>query len=339
MVSRRYRENRSVANKLNALTNKTAEQAKNQKAVATETNAVTPASIAPGAVETTGIAGRAVTSDKIARSAVTTENLGIVNQINAGGDLQLEMGISGHLALTGGRYEEPFDSLASTTGLKTLAFDPTTNNVVVYNAEPGSGGAGGGSNVTVSTTAPASPAEGDIWVYDVDGSTFVWYTDGTSDQWIEIGAQTTPMYPPAAFLDVVSFSLSATVTRIGVSTTATPKFIHPEIIASATTDSFQVTKPGYYEFGFEGAALSIESGNRVTLQAYVSTTSPPTTAPASTFRDVRTFDSAVAAGTIGVNGSWFNYLTTTDYVAFYASCNATDGTISTSGQAYIRRIG
>jgi hypothetical protein len=337
VVSRRYRENRSVANKLNSLTNKTAEMSKDQKAVATETNAVTPASIAPAAVESTGIAGRAVTSDKIARSAVTTESLGVINQINAGGDLQLEMGISGHLALTGGRYEEPYDNLATTAGLRTLAFDPVNNAVVVYNAEPGAG-AGGGASVTVSTTAPVSPSEGDIWVYDVDGSTFVYYTDGTSNQWIEIGAQTTPFYPPVAFVDVVTFNLTATVTIVPFGT-GTPTFVHPEIISSTVTDSFQVVKAGYYEIGFEGAATSIESGNRVTIQAYLSTTSPPATAPASVFRDIRTFDSAVAGGTIAVNGRWFVYATPADYVAFYASANTTDGALSTNGQVFIRRIG
>lgn len=44
-------------------------------------------------------------------------------------------------------------------------------------------GTGGGSSVTVSETAPATPAEGDQWFNSTNGKTYLWY----SSAWVEIG--------------------------------------------------------------------------------------------------------------------------------------------------------
>ena len=66
----------------------------------------------------------------------------------------------------------------------------TANGVVyTYNAtqtlwKTSSGG--GGSSVTVSDTAPASPSDGDQWFDSTDGSLSVYYNDGSSSQWISI---------------------------------------------------------------------------------------------------------------------------------------------------------
>lgn len=50
------------------------------------------------------------------------------------------------------------------------------------------GGAGGGSSVTTDDTAPSTPSDGDLWYDSTTGKTFVWYEDGTSNQWVEVGA-------------------------------------------------------------------------------------------------------------------------------------------------------
>ena len=48
----------------------------------------------------------------------------------------------------------------------------------------GSGG-GGGSNVSISTNAPSSPSSGDLW-WDSDvGELYIYYADGSSNQWVE----------------------------------------------------------------------------------------------------------------------------------------------------------
>jgi hypothetical protein len=39
--------------------------------------------------------------------------------------------------------------------------------------------------VTTSDTAPSNPTNGDMWMYTVDGTCFIYYNDGTSGQWVE----------------------------------------------------------------------------------------------------------------------------------------------------------
>jgi hypothetical protein len=46
------------------------------------------------------------------------------------------------------------------------------------------------SQFYVSETAPADPANGEIWLNSADGSTYIYYVDGDSSQWIEIGGNT-----------------------------------------------------------------------------------------------------------------------------------------------------
>ena len=45
--------------------------------------------------------------------------------------------------------------------------------------------AGGGASVTVSETAPSSPAEGDLWFDPSVLKTFVYYNDGSANQWVQ----------------------------------------------------------------------------------------------------------------------------------------------------------
>lgn len=47
-----------------------------------------------------------------------------------------------------------------------------------------SGGGSGGANVTVSDKAPQNPIQGDLWWDTVGGNLYVYYIDGTSNQWV-----------------------------------------------------------------------------------------------------------------------------------------------------------
>jgi hypothetical protein len=49
-------------------------------------------------------------------------------------------------------------------------------------------GGGGSSSITTSDTAPISPSDGDLWYETDTGRTLVYYADGTSSQWVEVGA-------------------------------------------------------------------------------------------------------------------------------------------------------
>lgn len=44
---------------------------------------------------------------------------------------------------------------------------------------------GGGASVTVSETAPSNPSEGDLWFDPSVLKTFVYYNDGTANQWVQ----------------------------------------------------------------------------------------------------------------------------------------------------------
>lgn len=64
---------------------------------------------------------------------------------------------------------------------------PVAGDVLTYNGSlwvSASVSGGGGASVTVSTTAPASPSEGDMWFESDTGRTYVYY----DSYWVEVGA-------------------------------------------------------------------------------------------------------------------------------------------------------
>ena len=79
-------------------------------------------------------------------------------------------------ALTGTPTAPTATSGTNTTQIATTAF--------VQAAISGLGG-GGGASVTVSGTAPSSPSAGDLWFDDTDLVLYVYYNDGTSNQWVQ----------------------------------------------------------------------------------------------------------------------------------------------------------
>ena len=50
------------------------------------------------------------------------------------------------------------------------------------------------SRFYVSDTTPTDPVNGEIWLNSTDGNTYIYYVDGDSEQWIEIGGSTG--FPP-----------------------------------------------------------------------------------------------------------------------------------------------
>ena len=63
---------------------------------------------------------------------------------------------------------------SSVTGIATVNFHSVT-----------SGGGGGNASVTVSDSAPSSPSNGDLWFKSDVGELYLWYADGSSNQWVE----------------------------------------------------------------------------------------------------------------------------------------------------------
>jgi len=53
-------------------------------------------------------------------------------------------------------------------------------------------GRGSGASLTVDSVAPAEPEQGDLWYNSSLGRTFVYYDDGDSAQWVEVGSGSGP---------------------------------------------------------------------------------------------------------------------------------------------------
>lgn len=53
------------------------------------------------------------------------------------------------------------------------------------NVVSGGGGASGGASVTIATSPPGSPSEGDLYWDEELGKLFIYYTDNDTSQWVE----------------------------------------------------------------------------------------------------------------------------------------------------------
>jgi hypothetical protein len=73
---------------------------------------------------------------------------------------------------------------AQTTANSKLPEAPTDGKQYARQSAAWSAVAAGGSSVTVSDTAPASPKAGDLWWDSVGGQLYVWYQDANSSQWV-----------------------------------------------------------------------------------------------------------------------------------------------------------
>jgi hypothetical protein len=69
-----------------------------------------------------------------------------------------------------------------------LAVDTTNDAFYFRSGSSWNQVTGGGGSITTSDTAPISPSDGDLWYETDTGRTLVYYADGTSSQWVEVGA-------------------------------------------------------------------------------------------------------------------------------------------------------
>lgn len=67
------------------------------------------------------------------------------------------------------------------TVARTYTFPDKDGTVAMLSDLP----AGGGSSVTISDNAPSSPSNGDLWWDSTVGALFIYFSDGTSSQWVE----------------------------------------------------------------------------------------------------------------------------------------------------------
>ena len=82
--------------------------------------------------------------------------------------------------LTAGNFAVGAGSGGEITGANSI-----TANYFVGNGALLTGISGGGST-TVSTTAPSSPSQGDIWIDTTNGVQLIYFNDGNSSQWVQM---------------------------------------------------------------------------------------------------------------------------------------------------------
>ena len=70
------------------------------------------------------------------------------------------------------------------TDLQALVYNASTGTWI-----PGEAVGGGSGSYTISATAPESPEAGDVWFDSTDGKSYIYYDDGDTTQWLEIGSR------------------------------------------------------------------------------------------------------------------------------------------------------
>jgi len=95
-------------------------------------------------------------------------------------------------------------NLVALTGNVTTTANVSAN-YFLGNGSQLTGIAAGGGTTTFSSTAPVSPAQGDIWIDADSGIQYIYFNDNTSSQWAEMEAQTS--ISPGADLSAVAANI------------------------------------------------------------------------------------------------------------------------------------
>lgn len=75
----------------------------------------------------------------------------------------------------------------ATLGDGAIAIDTTNDTFYFRSNGTWQEVSGGGASVTVSDAAPSSPDPGNLWYESDTGSMFIYYDDGSTSQWVEVG--------------------------------------------------------------------------------------------------------------------------------------------------------
>jgi len=118
-----------------------------------------------------------------------------------------------------------------------VIYETDTNNIRFWSGSAWESNKGG----IVSSSAPTGAAAGDIWYDSDDGRTYIYYDDGSSQQWVEFGA---PPVQHGKILQVVSttktdaFSTTSTslVDITGLSAAITPSSTSSKVLVIANSN-------------------------------------------------------------------------------------------------------
>lgn len=162
--------------------------------------------------------------------------------------------------------------------IKGVEIDPvgaTTDQILKYNGVKFVAATGGGASVSVSDTAPASPAEGDLWFESDTGKTFVYY----DSYWVETG--TGASYPVINSVSLTTNSATTIYSFVKADTrsaelliqvTQGSKYTVSKILLIHDDTTATLAEYGVIELGASRIPLNISttiSGSNVLVQATV----------------------------------------------------------------------
>jgi len=143
-------------------------------------------------------------------NTVTSSDIFSTGIVTASGGFNLGIS-SGGIPITSG----PVTRLNFIGAGNTFAVNGTTIDVSIAG--------GGGASVSISTTPPTSPTEGDLWYSSNLGRTFIYYVDDDSSQWVDSSPFNIPEPDPTPAKTTETFT--ATASQTSFSYTYKPGFI------------------------------------------------------------------------------------------------------------------
>jgi len=159
-------------------------------------------------------------------------------------------------------------------------FETDTGSSFIWDGSAWQPGGGSGGGVTVSSTAPASPSEGDLWLDSDDGKLSVYYTDpgGGSSQWINAGQGSILQVVSTTKTDTFSASIAtAAFTEItGLTASITPQSTSSKILAMVSVygGNSLTSRQGCFALklqrGATDIALGDTDGSRTSVTAHAS---------------------------------------------------------------------
>jgi hypothetical protein len=152
-------------------------------------------------------------------------------------------------------------------------FETDTESSFIWDGSAWMPGGGGGS-IEISATAPSSPGEGDLWWDSDNGNLYIYYDDGTSQQWVAangpqvfVGTTAPPGYQGQLWFDSTQGKTyiyyddgtsSQWVSAIGGSLSGNVI----QVVSTTKTDTFSTTSTTFTDLTGLSATITPRSTSR-----------------------------------------------------------------------------
>jgi hypothetical protein len=132
-----------------------------------------------------------------------------------------------------------------------------------------------GSGLNVASTQPVSPSAGDLWLNDTDGQVFVYYDDGTSQQWIPASSPTVTVsdtaptgYEGQLWLDSTDGSMYVNYTDPGSSNSSWIGAVSRsggilQVVSSTHSTTVTTTSTSYVSTNLTASITPSSTSNRI----------------------------------------------------------------------------